>query len=446
MRGQRGWRRRQRAAEAGMQAPGGADDLLRAHHPAHLRPLLRARRLPRRARADRGPGSDRGGRLQPVGERALDPAATVEAGQARRPERQLPGAQDPGRTEHLGRADAERLPWCAGRRRAVPHARRDRGHRPVDHRVRPQQLIPLLGALAVLAAGAARAEPYLMVREGAKCSACHTNQTGGGKRTAFAHIHAHDIEHDLDLLPVPAGVKPFNGELNSYASIGGDLRVQNTTIFQDRPDRLGRVPTNEAFRRSVRSNDSRLFEFLVYGQVDLLPDFVTLYADEDFTSGATNREAFGMIRGFLPWDTYVKAGRLFPAYSLRVQDDQAFIRARTGYTFQTPDEGGEIGIQPGAQRQVRRLRRGRLPPLRLAQPARHLRVREGDARPRPDPLRDRRRAIREPRDPAPHPVPHQQRHRLAAEPEPGRALARAALLPVAATSPPRRRSPASRSG
>src|SRR5206468_707704 len=107
---------------------------------------------------------------------------------------------------------------------------------------------------AVLAAGAARAEPYLMVREGAKCSACHTNQTGGGKRTAFAHIHAHDIEHDLDLLPVPPGVKPFNGELNSYASIGGDLRVQN---------------------------------------------------------------------------------------------DKAFIRAHTNYTFQTPDEGGEIGIQPG---------------------------------------------------------------------------------------------------
>src|SRR5438552_3132051 len=220
MRGQRGWRRRQRAAEAGMQAPGGADDLLRAHHPAHLRPLLRARRLPRRARADRGPGSDRGGRLQPVGERALDPAATVEAGQARRPCQQLPGAQDPGRTEHLGRDDAPGLPGRAAQWRAVPHARRDRGHRPVDHRMRPQQLIPLLGALV-------------------------------------------------------------------------------------------------------------------------------LYAAEDFTSGATNREAFGMIRGFLPWDTYVKAGRLFPAYGLRVQDDQAFIRARTGYTFQTPDEGGEIGIQPG---------------------------------------------------------------------------------------------------
>jgi hypothetical protein len=213
--------------------------------------------------------------------------------------------------------------------------------------VRAQQLIRVLGALVLLTGGTARAEPYLMVRTGTKCSACHTNQTGGGKRTAFAHIHAHDIEHDLDLLPVPPGVKPFNGEINSYASIGGDLRVQNITTFQDRPDRLGRVPGNTAFRRSVRSNDTRLFEFLAYAQVDLLPDLVTLYADEDFTSGANNREAFGMIHGFLPWDGYVKAGRLFPAYGLRVQDDQAYIRARTGYTFQTPDEGAEIGIQPG---------------------------------------------------------------------------------------------------
>src|SRR5437667_12078 len=241
MRGRRGGRRGRRAAEAGVPAPGHADDLLLDGHPAHLQPLVRARQLPHGGGAGAGSGPQPGGRLRPGGERVLDGAAEAQARQARRPEQQLPGAQDPGRPPHLGRADAERLPRCAGRRRAVPHARRDRGHRPVDHRVRPQQLIPLLGALAVLAAGAARAEPYLMVREGAKCSACHTNQTGGGKRTAFAHIHAHDIEHDLDLLPVPAGVKPFNGELHPYA----------------------------------------------------------------------------------------------------------FIRARTGYTFQTPDEGGEIGIQPG---------------------------------------------------------------------------------------------------
>ena len=206
-------------------------------------------------------------------------------------------------------------------------------------------LVPAV--LAVLIASRARAEPYLMVRAGAKCSACHTNQTGGGKRTPFAHIHAHDIEHDLDLLPIPPGVKPFNGELNSYVSFGGDLRVRNTTVFQDRPNAQGRVPENNAFRRRVESNRSSVNEFLLYGQVDLWPDLVTVYADEDFTSGANNREVFGLIRGFLPWDTYVKAGRLFPAFGLRVQDDQAFIRTRSGFTFQNPDEGGEVGIAPG---------------------------------------------------------------------------------------------------
>src|SRR6185295_6195895 len=144
-----------------------------------------------------------------------------------------------------------------------------------------------------------------------------------------------------DLLPVPKGVRPFNGEINSYISIGGDLRADNTTIFQDRPDAKGEVPENRAFRRHVESNDFDLQEFLLYLQVDLIPDVVTLYADEDFTSGANNREAFAMIHGFLPWDAYAKAGRLFPTYGLRVWDDTAYIRARTNFTFQQPDEGVE---------------------------------------------------------------------------------------------------------
>jgi len=213
--------------------------------------------------------------------------------------------------------------------------------------MRAQQLILLVVLALSAAASVASAEPYLMVRTGAKCSACHTNQTGGGKRTAFAHIHGHDILSDLDLLPIPPGVHPFNGEINQYLSLGGDLRVRNTTVFQDKPGRNGLVPDNKAFRRDVLSNSTAVNEALAYLQVDLWPDLVTAYFDEDFTSGANNREAFGMIRGFLPWDTYVKAGRMFPAFGLRVQDDQAFIRARSGYTFQNPDEGGEIGIQPG---------------------------------------------------------------------------------------------------
>jgi hypothetical protein len=209
------------------------------------------------------------------------------------------------------------------------------------------------GLVAVLAAGAlltpavARAEPYLMVRAGAKCNDCHTNMTGGGKRTAFAHIHAHDILHDLDLLPIPKGTRPFNGELNSYVSIGSDLRVRNTTVFQDRPNSSGRVPENEAFRRHVESNDIAVDEFRFYGQADLWPDVALLYVDEDFNGGATNREVFGLVRGFLPYDTYAKAGRFFPPFGLRVQDDDAYVRRNTGYTFDSSEEGGEVGFAPG---------------------------------------------------------------------------------------------------
>src|SRR5215510_30619 len=112
-----------------------------------------------------------------------------------------------------------------------------------------QQLTTALIAvlLGLVLPGRSNAEPYLMVRAGAKCADCHTNETGGGKRTAFAHIHAKDILHDLDLLPIPAGVKPFNGQINQWMSIGSDLRVRNDTIFRDRPDANGEVPNNTAF-------------------------------------------------------------------------------------------------------------------------------------------------------------------------------------------------------
>jgi hypothetical protein len=218
--------------------------------------------------------------------------------------------------------------------------------------VRAQQLTALAAALslallALLALSpAARAEPYMMVRAGAKCSDCHTNQTGGGKRTPFAQIHARDILHDLDILPIPRGVKAFNGEVNSWISLGADLRVRNTTVFQD-PIRNGRVPNNTAFRENVESNDTEVNEFLGYLQVDLWPDVATFYVDENLNGGATNREVFGLLRGILPWDTYMKAGRMFPAFGLRVQDDEAFIRSRSGFTFQNPDEGAEIGLAPG---------------------------------------------------------------------------------------------------
>jgi len=215
--------------------------------------------------------------------------------------------------------------------------------------MRTQQLI--IGAagilLAVIVATPARAEPYLTVRTGAKCSDCHVNLTGGGERTSFPYIHAHDVLHDLQILPLPPRVKAYDGQIFSHGSLGGDLRVRNKTQWSDNPDKQGRVPENKAFRSHVDFNDTDVQEFLLYGHLDLWPDVLSVYGDEDFTNGATTREVFGLLRGVLPLDGYVKAGRFFTPFGLELHDDEAFVRANGGSTFQNSDEGAEIGIMPG---------------------------------------------------------------------------------------------------
>ncbi len=212
--------------------------------------------------------------------------------------------------------------------------------------MRTRQLTAAAVALLALVAGSAHAEPYLAVRSGAKCSDCHTNLDGGGKRTAFAHIHSHDILHDLQILPIPKGVKAFNGEINQYLSIGADLRVRSTTTWDSNPDADGRVPENRAFRSHFASQDLEVQQATGYIQVDLWPDVLTLYGDFNAAGGGvTARETIAILK--LPYNTFVKGGRFFPPFGLRLYDDDAFVRTRTGFTFQNPDEGLELGVIPG---------------------------------------------------------------------------------------------------
>ena len=212
--------------------------------------------------------------------------------------------------------------------------------------MRAGQLILVAGALLALLASRAAAEPYLAVRSGAKCSDCHTNLDGGGKRTAFAHIHAHDILHDLRILPLPKGVESFNGELNQYVSIGGDLRVRSTTTWDSNTNAEGRVPENKAFRDHFASEELNVQEALGYIEVTLWPDVLSLYGDFNAAGGGvTARETVAILK--LPWDTFVKGGRFFPPFGLRLYEDASYVRTDTGFTFQNPDEGIEFGAMPG---------------------------------------------------------------------------------------------------
>ena len=170
------------------------------------------------------------------------------------------------------------------------------------------------------------AEPRLAVLLGLKCSACHTNVTGGGKRNAFGSTYQQT--------QLPANIEGFtykNPAITDWLSIGTDVRVTGSYAVQSATPR-------SAFEVNAAN---------LYLEAQLLRRVLTLYIDQKVGPGnAVAREVFGMFTG-LPADGYAKVGKFFLPYGLRIVDDREFIRDITGFNFTTPDQGVEVGIQPG---------------------------------------------------------------------------------------------------
>lgn len=181
----------------------------------------------------------------------------------------------------------------------------------------------LFALLLLFAAGEAAAEPYLAQREGEKCSRCHVNRTGGGKRTDAGFQYA--LTHlDLGRWSAPPVIDPRLGE---HVGLGADLRLSNATVFADQ------------VHNTFDSQEADL-----YVQADLGP-YLTLYLDTSVAGGsAESREAFLLLAasGFS-----LKAGYLLLPYGWRVWGDGEFIRAETGYNFAAPDLGVELGFERG---------------------------------------------------------------------------------------------------
>ena len=191
------------------------------------------------------------------------------------------------------------------------------------------------------------AEPYLAIQEGYKCSKCHVNMTGGGKRTDFANVYVQTRlanqffdwrrytkkkgDDGDDDVPVKTDSQSsfFSGRLNDYIAFGGDFRALYET---------NKSPATEAFNQRKQN---------IYLEVDLIPEHVIFY--QTLAEGGDAREILGLLKWTLFNEpAYLKVGQFFLPFGLRLQDDTAVTRAATGFTYGSTDVGVEFGYEPGS--------------------------------------------------------------------------------------------------
>jgi hypothetical protein len=176
-----------------------------------------------------------------------------------------------------------------------------------------------------LTAGVVIAEPYLAVQQGYKCGACHVNPTGGGMRNAFGNVFAQNV---LPAHRIEIGDDSWSGAINRYVMLGGDVRAEWSSTD---------IPNQQ------RSNEFDVSDARVYVNVEPIPDRLSVYLDERVAPGtATNLEAYARY-----WTAdhtwFVRAGRMYLPFGLRLEDDTAFVRAVPGINMTTPDTGIEAG-------------------------------------------------------------------------------------------------------
>jgi hypothetical protein len=183
------------------------------------------------------------------------------------------------------------------------------------------------------------AEPYFAARTGFKCSQCHVNRTGGGKRTDYGVIYS---QYKLMMANAMSQKQAFSFDpkLSNSVSLGANFRVEPTYTLK-----YTTQPTDASTAPEVlgeKFETAPIKESNIYFQVDLVKDVLMYYAD---VSGATIREMWGMLQ-FGP-SFYVKAGQMLLPYGIRLMDDEAFVRKVPDYTYGVSAPSFEVGIEPG---------------------------------------------------------------------------------------------------
>ena len=167
-------------------------------------------------------------------------------------------------------------------------------------------------------------EPWIALKTGLKCSACHVNRSGGGGRNNLGSVYA-----QTQLTWAAGEVK--SRALTEFLFVGFDFRLK----------------ASGTARESTPRTSIDLDEAQVYLEARLVRDRVALYIDQTVgPNRAVARELFAVVEK-LPLNGYAKAGKLLVPYGIRLKDDEEFIRSITGFNYNTPDQGVEVGVEPG---------------------------------------------------------------------------------------------------
>ena len=199
-----------------------------------------------------------------------------------------------------------------------------------------KKLIPalILLVVSVFSFNSVIAEPYLAQRYGQKCMACHTNITGGGKRTTVGNSYALALSDS----PVPT---TFTTALAEQISVGGNFRADYTYVAFDSPESNAQGITGNEIEDTSGFDINTGNLYLEFA----LSEDITFYIDEQVApEGGRTREAIAIKKGILGDNDYIKAGRFYLPFGHRLQDDSAFIREVTGFNFANSDTGVEYGI------------------------------------------------------------------------------------------------------
>ncbi len=187
---------------------------------------------------------------------------------------------------------------------------------------------------------ASDALPKFATRQGAKCQSCHINPTGKGMRSTFGSTYGRE-ELTMPTFKEATDIEDFSPALSDFFTIGMDYRTlffyepqgKEASFFQMQGDLYFDLRLNKKFR---------------------------IYFDKGLYSGF---EVFGLAK-VLPLEGYIKVGKFMPAYGIKIDDHNAFIRGgqygggefasvfpngyRQGLLFgeRSEDTGLELGFSP----------------------------------------------------------------------------------------------------